>query len=397
MQVDYLIIGGGVAGTIAAETVRLKDSAAKIAILEEEPYTLYSRVLMPAYLKGKIPREKLFLRRLANYQDQGIDFYPSTLVGAIDSLRKEVSTRDGKNFSYKKLLISAGGRPKGFTETLSSISPISPLQIQTLDDADSIKKIITNAASVSEKKVLVIGENFIALEFLAVFQAAEFEVHAASRKNLWGNENIFAKEGSRILEDNFRKQKIIVHHMANVSFIKNDDFYFQNGEHQRFPIWALGIGIKRNLSFLPDIRINEGILTDEYLRTSDPDIYAAGDIAEFYDIIYAKHRLVGNWTNAFLQGRTAASNMFGEATVFKSVSTYNIVNLGLNITFVGMVDGEVVDDIFEIAGEASLIRVFIRGGRTIGGVLINRFHDKLALSRIIEEGKGKDELEKTFK
>ena len=258
MEVDYLIIGGGIAGTTAAETLRAKDSEAKIAILEDEAHTLYSRVLIPSYLKGKVAREKLFFRKLANYEASHIDFYPDTTVSSIDALRHEVSTDSKKIFSYKKLLIATGGRPKKITEVFSSTTPISPLRMHTLEDADIIKKTIDET---TEKKVLVIGESFIALEFLEIFSTAGFEVHATVKENLWGGEKRFGSDGARILEDNFRRNKIILHKHGDLTFIKNDDFYLKNGDHLKSPIWALGVGINRNFSFLPELLKNKGIIT----------------------------------------------------------------------------------------------------------------------------------------
>src|SRR3990167_423696 len=109
---DYLVIGGGIAGTTAAETLREEDPRAKIAILEAEPHVLYSRVLIPKYIKGQIQKDALFLRKISDYAEKNIDFYPSAKVSKINPERRETILENGQIFSYKKLLIASGGKPR---------------------------------------------------------------------------------------------------------------------------------------------------------------------------------------------------------------------------------------------------------------------------------------------
>lgn len=388
---DYLIIGGGIAGTTCAETIRAKDSQAKIAILESGEYPLYSKVLIPSYLKGRIEREKLFLRTVSHYNGLQIDFFANTDVSSVNSLRKEVLTKANNLFSYKKLLIASGGRPASLTGPLSAATTVEPLRMHTVEDADRIKNIIETA---EEKKIMVIGESFIALEFLEIFSIAGFEVHAFAKTSYWGEER-FGENGSKILEENFARGRIVVHKNAELSLIRNDEFYFLNGEHYKTPYLALGIGLNRDFSFIADLTVNKGIVTDEYLRSSNPDIYAAGDVAEYYDTRSSTRKINGNWTGSFLQGRTVALNMLGGNNAFNTISTYNIINMGTNITCVGDYHGT-ADQIFELPGKDSLVRVLTNGGKAIGGVLINRFGDKLKLSRLIEDGTGLNDLEKLF-
>ena len=403
---DYLVIGGGIAGTTAAETLRSLDADAKIAILDRERHPLYSKVLIPAYLKGKIAREKIFLRNVVQYQSQNIDLYTETVVAAVDTVKKEVLTRDNKQFTYQKLLVASGGTPKKLNEVFSSTTPIEPLMMRNIEDMDAIKEAMDAAETLGRsptgeaKKILIVGESFIALEFLEIFSLRGFEVHMLARGKYWGGEKKFGEEGSRIMEENFRLHDAIIHRNAEINFIKNDEFYLKNGEHIKTPLWALGAGLTRDFSFLQNIEKNIGLLCDKYLRTSDPDIFAAGDAAEYYDIFLKRRITVGNWTSSFLQGRCAAMNMLsmdGKAQVFKTIPAYTLVNLGTNLTFLGAVGCETADDIFELSDDNRLMRVFLEKGNAIGTVLINRFSDKLTLSKLIENGHGKEELEKIFK
>ena len=106
---DYLIIGGGLAGVTAAETIRVEDPRGSIAIVGDEPHILYSRVLIPSYLKGKISRHQLFLRRSEDFSEKQIDLLLGAQVTAVDPARKEVAFADRDPIAYQKLLITSGG------------------------------------------------------------------------------------------------------------------------------------------------------------------------------------------------------------------------------------------------------------------------------------------------
>lgn len=370
-RTDFLVLGGGVSGTTAAETLKEKDPDALVALVEDEPYPLYSRVMIPPYLKRRIRREALFLRKVSDYEAHGIDFYPSTKIVKLSPERQEAYAEDGRIFSYKKLLIASGGSPKKLGSDI--------LRMHTLDDADNIKKAM---AATNPKEASVIGEGFIALEFIETFLLNGFKVHALARGDFF-NEKRLGEAGAKILEENFERRGVVLHKHTEIGSIAPT-------------LVGTGIGLERNLEAFRSLKTNKGIVTNEFLETSDSNIYASGDVAEFYDVFSGANRVVGNWTNSFLQGRIAALNMLGERQAFRAVSAYNIVNLGLNITFVGYLDD--ADSFFEKAGEKELLRIFIAGGKVRGGVLINRFRDKIAITRLIEENRLvlQNELERVF-
>lgn len=409
-RTDFLVLGGGVSGTTAAETLKEKNPDALVALVEDEPYPLYSRVMIPPYLKKRVGREALFLRKVSDYEAHGIDFYPSVKIIKLSPERQDAYAEDGRIFSYKKLLIASGGKPKHLVAS-SSKHPAaswelgagsSLLRMHTLDDADYIKK---EMAAANSKEALVIGEGFIALEFIETFLLNGFKVHALARGDFF-NEKRLGEAGARILEENFERRGVILHKNAEVGSIGQVEVFLKNGDKITAAVLGAGVGLERNLGAFHALKTNKGIVTNEFLETSDPNIYASGDVAEFYDVFSGLNRVVGNWTNSFLQGRTAALNMLARRSLsegglderipFRAVSAYNIVNLGVNIAFVGCLDD--ADGFFEKAGEKELVRIFIKDGKVHGGVLINRFRDKVAITRLIEENRPvlQNELEKIF-
>lgn len=150
---------------------------------------------------------------------------------------------------------------------------------------------------------------------------------------------------------------------------------------------GIGIGIDRRVEFLKDSGILLGahsVKTDEYLRTNIEDVYAAGDVAEYHDLIFGKWRLAGNWTSAFLQGKRAGLNMVTNPEPFKNVTTYAITNLGFQITALGECDRklETVSRTDESSEQYECF--FIKDGVLVGASLINRFGDKPHLAKLIE-------------
>lgn len=380
---DYLIIGSGIAGVTAAETIREHTNDAHIAIVGEETHTLYSRVLLPAYLKSRIPRSKLFLRTIQDITDKKIDMHGGDPVVSVDVAHKDVTLESGKTFAYGKLLLATGGRVKewGRPEDQSYI-----YRLQTLDDADRLF-----AALPSIHNPLVIGSSFISLEFLEIFLVNKITPTLLVRdKHFFGN--LLEEQGSKLMHENFLRLNIKVNYNDTIARIDTaqagTEVTTKRLEKISTDAIAVGIGIDRNCSYAKQsgIEIGEqGIKVNEFLETNSPDIFAAGDAAEYYDIITKSHRTVGNWTGAVLQGKHAGLGMVGIRKPFMHVPSYSITNLGFQITALGDTtndDGAVVriDTV-----QKQYERFFLRGNVLAGAVLINRFADKAHLSKLIEQ------------
>ena len=398
-SVDYLIVGGGIAGTTAAETIRAHDASSSIVILEREPHPLYSRVLIPLYLKKKIEREQLFLRTTADYERQRIGFYPDAVMAGCDRERHEISALLGRNgstevFSYKKLLLATGGAPRPLPASLSFGDVVPLLRMQTLADADAIGDVMAKAPA---KEAAVLGEGFVAMEFIETFFINGFRVHVLCRGGFFGEEKL-GVHGARLLEEIYQKHGIRFYkNIKDDEIVRRETWLAERNKPFPIAMVGVGVGLERSLEIFVGLATNHGVVTDEYLQTSNADIYAAGDIAEWYDALNERHTLVGNWTNAFLQGKTAALNMMGQKTPLWVVSTYHIVNFGVDCALVGDVEGG--DDVWEEVGTVVnpfLRRVVFRSGKTIGGVLINRFEDKTRLASFVEAGASRNDVEKIF-
>jgi NAD(P)H-nitrite reductase large subunit len=135
------------------------------------------------------------------------------------------------------------------------------------------------------------------------------------------------------------------------------------------------------------IECQSGIRTNEFLETNVPDVYAAGDVAEFHDMIVKRHMHVGNWMNAQMQGRCVAANMAGERTVFKLLSSYATNVLGLEAIFVGDTKQSEIDEVKVVGSraEGGVTQLFGRGGAVVGGTMIGRNADRAKVTKAIQE------------
>ncbi len=383
MKYDYLIIGGGIAGVTAAETIRAQDPGATIGIICNEPHVLYSRVLLPHYLKKRISREQLFLRKIDDFTSARIDLRLDEEVSFVDTRRREVMLSGGVGMSYQKLLLASGGRVKqwGRDEDKEFI-----YRLQTLDDADRMHEALTGT-----KTPLVIGGSFISLEFLEIFLLNGIlptllfrDAHFLGR--------ILDKEGAGILRNNFERHGIRVQAEDLVEEVTKRagklKVLTRALREIECDLIAVGTGLERNIGFLQDSGMEigkNGVRTDEFLQTNQEGVYAAGDLAEFYDVVSGRHRIVGNWTNAFLQGKRAGLNMTGDIKPFRNVSGYSITNLGFHITALGDCEGELESVVRIDSMQNQYERFFLRNGVLAGAVLINRFQDKPHLAGLIEK------------
>jgi len=393
---DYIIIGGGVAGTTAAETIRARDSQGTIALISLETEHLYSRVLLPSYIRDKIPREKVFLRTLADYTKHGIDFFGGLSVVGFEAAKREVHTSDGGIFSGVKILIATGGTPRHapFTAGIEDYA----FRLQTVEDADRFHAFIAADTEAKGKNAVVVGGGFIGLEFIETAFARGYRPHLFLRdKQCFGNQ--LDAQGWGVLEANFGRHGVTVYPETELRRGTFTEKGFTVGTSNGIDIptaWiGYGVGVERNLlSFQgTGVRTNRGIVVNEFLEASVEGIWAAGDVAEYRDLRFGEDMLVGNWTNAFLQGKAVGLNMTAripaDRAAFSAVPTYSITNLGLQITFVGITEPrEGWETIARVWDDGmSYERIFISNNTVHGAILINRFQDKMAVQKLVETQK----------
>ncbi len=383
---NHLIIGGGIAGTTCAEELRKLDASAEITIVSEEPHRLYSRVLLPHYLKGKIPRERVFLKPADWYERNRIEWLPGLRAEKFDVGNRFVLLSDGRELPFDKLLIATGGDVKTLREDCRGVS-----YFRTLDDADHLLQLMADRSS---NEAVVFGGGFIACEFLNFFAHAGLSTTLALRGNsLWSR--TLGSESQALVNAHLTSQGVVL--MKETAFdgiagspdLASVSLRCPEGR-RNLPcsILGIGIGIAPDISWVREagIDIGTGVRTNEFLETNAPGVFAAGDAVEFFDVTVGRHRVVGNWMNAMTHGRVAARNMLRQREAFRLVSSYATNVLGLEVIFVGDADREQADEVrvFGSAADGGVTEVFLKQGKASGATILGRNRDRAPLTKAIE-------------
>ena len=385
---QYLIIGGGIAGTSAAEVIRQNDSDGRIIIVSDEPYRLYSRIMLskPNFFLGKIPFENIYLKTPEFYTENKIELLTNRKAVKLDVKNKTIELNDKSIISYDKLLLALGtcaryldvkGKEKG-----------GIFALRTLDDAKGIIETIKAA-----KKAVTVGGGFISFEICDMLKKAGLEVTLVIREPYyWAN--LLDEESGTIIENAIEAGGVkIIKNEEIAEILGNDNvegvITKNSGETIPCQIITIGVGAFCPLNFIEttDIKKMKGLKANEYLELSVPDVWTAGDVAEFKDVILNEQVILGNWANAQMQGRIAGLNMAGKKTMFKMVSSYTSSSFGVSIAFLGNVRTDEDKEVIKRGSREinSLGRFILKDGKLIGATLINRTQELPLLSKLVEQ------------
>ena len=385
---NVVILGGGVAGTSAAEELRKANADISITMIEQEHHPLYSRVLLPHYIKGKIVREKVFLKPWEWYREQRIDMMSNVRVESIDCTNRFVATSEGREIPFDALVLAGGGE-------LNTVGgePRGVSYLRGVDDADELATFIREVKLLPKaaQRCVVIGGGFIALEYINIFAHYGIACDVVMRgKGFWSQhlsdhaQSIMAAKavaGGVTLYFNERNPELLGE--KTIEGVRLAD-----GSVLPAVLVGVGIGMHADQSFYRDagLDIERGILVNEFFETKYPNIYAIGDGAEFYDIHVGRTVCYGNWMNAQMQGRAVAKTLLGHRTAFDLVSSYTTNVLGMQMVFIGDVDRAAADDVKQIfATPESSGEEFYRNGKLVGATLIGDVALRAAITARIRE------------
>ena len=369
----YVVIGNGIAGQTAAEELRKADADASIVMIAAERHPLYNRVALPRYLRGQVRREKVLMRTVEDYANRNLDIHFETWATEIDPRTKVVHTNRGQEFPYDALLIATGGRPKP-PPWPGSDEVSACLGFQTLDDTDAI----IEKADASER-VLVMGGSFIGYELAEGVSFRKKAKLTWIMRGPWFLRYVLDEEGGRLCRQLGEAQDVQFLVGDEVERFSRTNGRFTaktvNGYTVDFDLLTYGVGLDYYTEPARDagIELNKGIVTDSKLRTSAPDVYAAGDVAVFYDLMVERHNQMGTWDNAIAHGEVAARNMAGAEEDFFDVPTYTTTMFGSTLAVMG-VTPDVQPDLESVRtydfDEKFYRKLFFKDDRLVGAIMI---------------------------
>ncbi|KKT93608.1 MAG: hypothetical protein A3G57_00250 [Candidatus Andersenbacteria bacterium RIFCSPLOWO2_12_FULL_45_8] len=384
-EYKYLIVGGGVAGTTAAGTIRQHDPAGSIAIISDEPHYLYSRVMLskPNFFLGKIPFDQIWLRDENWYQNKNINFIGGRTVTKLDHQDRLVHLDDNSGIKYEKLLLATGMSPRPL-----AVPGIEKRGVHYLRTLDQGKGIIESVSTV--KRAVAVGGGFISFEMANIMHMSGAQVTIIIREDrFWAP--ILDATASQIVEQAIELSGVKLSRRAQVDQINGNinvtGITLHDGTIIPCDAVICGIGAYCNIDWVKEsgIKIDRGILANQHLETNLPDVWTAGDVSQFSDPILEEEVQLGNWINAQEQGRIAGLNMLGNKTPFTFVSFYTSHGFDTSITFIGNVSPQKASVTITRHGPSDNqhAQIIMVDDQVVGAVLINQTPILQALSKII--------------
>jgi nitrite reductase (NADH) large subunit len=358
------IIGNGLAGTMAAKTIRELDSQAEILVLAEETYHYYPRPNLIEYIAGRLPYERIFAFPEGWHTRQRIDIRLGARVVKIDSSSREIELENGGRESYDKLLIANGA--SAFVPPIKGADQRGVFTLRTLDDAHAILEYLKN-----HQRVVVIGGGLLGLEIARAvrLRGADVEVLEFFDRLLPRQLDV---QGASLLRSQVEDQGIRVRLGVATDEIlgrgEMSGIKLKGGSEVAADMAVIAAGVRPNL-VLPQeagLAADRGLVVDDRLKTNDPHIFAAGDS------IQHRGKLYGIIPASFEQGRTVAYNILGEDKVYEGTVPANTLKVaGLHVTSVGLAnpEGEGFEEVRKFNKEEGIYKkVVLQDENLVGAV-----------------------------
>jgi nitrite reductase (NADH) large subunit len=375
-----IIIGNGIAGVSAAEAIRSRDKNSEIVMYSDEKYYHYSRPRVIEYLSGKVNVDRIIIKKEDFYYTNNIKLNLNSIILKIDTQNKKIILSGPVEDNFDKLIIAAGAY--SFLPPVEGANKEGVFTLRTIDDADRIIEFSKN-----KKTAVVIGGGLLGIEAAMSLKILGLDVTVVEvfdrllpRQLDKDAANILQK----LLEDKglkflLPKQTISIEKINNKLKIN-----FKDNTSIESDIVLFSAGIRCNLNFLngSGIEIDKGVKVNEYLQTNIPDIYAAGDIAEYKGIIY------GIWPAAKEQGTIAGLNAIGEKMQYNgSVLSTKLKVAGIDLASTGSIEPGPGIDIQTEHDKGVFKRFFIKDKKLIGAILIGDTSQYQKLQDIIKSQK----------
>ena len=273
--------------------------------------------LSKGFLAGKDSEDSIRINPDDFYRDHGIELRLNCEISSVDPARKKLTLASGGDFGFEKLIIATGARVRTLDVPGSRSANVHYLR--SLDDSKSIRQSAEKA-----KRAVVIGSGFIGMEVASVLAQKGVETTMVLRDDrIW--KQFFTPEMSQFFEAYYAQRGVRFVKNATVKeFAGGDALQFailDNGQKISCDIAVAGIGVRPVTELLTGsgIEVADGVMVNEFLETNQPNIYAAGDVANYQDVLFDKRRRVEHWDNAVSQGQYCARSLMGERTPFNHV------------------------------------------------------------------------------
>ncbi len=369
---QYVIVGNSAAAIGAVESIRNYDTENPILVISDEPYHTYSRPLISYYLTGLRDEESIMYRPKNFYDRYKVETMLGRRVEAVVTEKKQLKLDNQEIISYNKLLIATGGKP--FLPPIEGATGPDIYNFIKLDDAKDLKEVAQPG-----KSAVVIGGGLIGLKVAEGLLKNEVAVTVVDLAPQLLN-SILDAAGAGIVKKCLEKKGMEFHLGTTAKTIQNFGerkiVGLADGKEvvADFVVVAVGVVPNKHLVEDTDIKVNRGIVTDHAMGTSVEGIFAAGDVAENYDVLFGQNRVIPILPNAYEQGQVAGANMAGQKSVYPGGFAKNAIGFfGLSMVTAGITTApdETFQEYSSQPTEDRYLKVVIKEGKLVGFVRIN--------------------------
>ena len=370
---NYVIVGGSAGGVSCAETLRKHDKKADITLISDEAFALYSRCLLTYLIAGTIDESKLYFKDKNFYKENNIKTYLGKRVVSIDVKKKSVSLEDGTKISYDKLMLATGASPQRIDAP--GMDKKGVFTVREIDDAHAILEMLENV-----KEVCVLGGGLVGLRIAYALGQRKKGITVVVKSPQVLSQMVDADAAriiASILEKNGIKIMTGVEAKEIIGGKTVEGIVLDNGERLNCQLVIIGKGVKANTQLATScgLKVEYGIVVDEFLRTSDENIFAAGDCAETFDVARGEKRTNALWPCAVEQGQVAALNMLGKKQIYDGSLSMNSVDFfGLACISMGITKIKKEEKGYEIISKEAEGRYYkkfiLKENRIVGMVLV---------------------------
>ncbi|MGH8150151.1 MAG: FAD-dependent oxidoreductase, partial [Steroidobacteraceae bacterium] len=377
-----VVVGGGAAGFGAAEMLRREGYDGEVTIVSAEDSPPYDRPnLSKDYLAGTAPEEWMPLERAERYAEKRITLRLGTTVTAIDPRTHRITLDGAGSLEYTRLLLATGAEPVRLKVPGADLPHVT-----TLRSLADCRKIIGLAGR--SKRAVVIGASFIGLESAAALRQREVDVHVVAPEPR-PLERVLGPALGDLLRSLHEAHGVVFHLGRQIAEIDAHSVRLDDGSRLEADLVLTGIGVRPRLALAEQagLALDRGVLVDEYLETSAPDVFAAGDIARWPDPYSGERLRIEHWVVAERQGQTAARNMLGRRERYTAVPFFWTQHYDVSVNYVGHAGAwDRIDQRGDVAGRDAALR-FEKGGRTLAVATVFRDRESLAAEVAMERGR----------
>jgi len=378
-----VIIGGGHAAAQAVTSLRQKKFSGSVTLVSDENMVPYQRPpLSKAYLSGELAAERLPILRETAYDAAGVALRLNTRAEAIDRKTKTVRLSGGETLDYDKLILATGGRARKLSCPGAELTGIH--YVRTIADTDALRPEFNTAG-----RILIIGGGYIGLEIASVARKTGKEVtvlEAESRILA----RVVAPEVSSFYQSLHESEGVTIHTEQMVTAIEGgshvEGVLTADGNHYAADLVIVGIGLIANSDLAADVRLETapmGITVNHFAQTSDPDIYAIGDVSWHRNAFYGRELRLESVQNAVDQAKTAIGHMLGEDAAYDSLPWFWSDQYGLKLQIAGLSQGY---DSVVMRGnpdERSVAFFYLKGGNLIAADCVGRIAEFMNAKKLI--------------